>query len=390
MKNFNIISFFILSSKTMGGDTRITTMLARSLSMNKRFKVNVYTTLEGEMVFRKAGVINAKYSIIKSKNNPLSFLGHIKYSFECYKFLVSNKINSQDIYWGRSHFWPEVIPLYVLKKRNHVKLISSMYLFYPYPWKGFLHSYDRQVVIPKIGEIWKFIYNRVSFLLMKNSNLFLITNDSDRIHFPKKDSKKILSIYGGVDFKEIKDKSEKKYYEGIFVGRIHEQKGIEYLIKIWKEVTREFPNAQLAIVGVGDRNYLLKMKNLAKELRVDKNIDWQGYVNGKEKYVLLKRSKVFLHTTVYDNNGMAAAEALSVGVPVVRFDLPPLKKVYENGCLVSERNNVKDFAHKVSLLLNDKKLYTKLSGEALAVGKSWSWDIKSKQFINFLKINGIS
>lgn len=392
----NLIAFFLASSETMGGDTRIMIELAKqTLLQRKDVKLRVFTSPEGELLFKENGLVgeNVTYETLPSSaKSSLSFWGHLKLLKMSVNFLKNYSFKKGELIYTRSHFWPELFASYYLKKKYSVKWLATMFLFYPLPWKGFAYSYDTKIIMPSVSNIWKYIYSNVSFWFIKRSaDLVLITNSSDEGYFKRTrvPLKQVLPVYGGLDLKEVATapNSKVKKYNGIFVGRIHQQKGIESLIRSWSNVIGKMPKAKLGIIGVGDEAYVKQMKRLAKGLKVDKSIDWLGYINGVEKYKILKKSKVFLHSTVYDNNGMAAAEALASGVPVVRFDLPPLADVYQKGCLVAKRNDVTDFAQKVLMILDDEKLYNRLHKEALDTAKLWDWKYKGRKFLNFLSQN---
>lgn len=392
----NLISFFLASSNTMGGDTRIMIELAKqALAQRKDITLRIFISPEGEKLFRENGLSGERviYETLSfSASDSISIVGHFKLLKSSLDFLKKYPFKKGELIYTRSHFWPELFTSLYLKKKFKIKWLATMFLFYPLPWKGFEHSYDNRIIIPSLGDTWKYIYSNISFWFIKNNaDLVLITNTSDEGNFKGTKIKlsHVLPVYGGLDLNEAANApdSQKKIYDGIFVGRLHQQKGIESLLRSWEEVLKEIPKAKLGIIGVGDESYVKQMKNLAQELKIDKSIDWLGYVNGVEKYKILKKSRVFLHSTVYDNNGMAAAEALAAGVPVVRFDLPPLTHIYKKGCLVAKRNDNADFAQKVLEILKDKNLYSKLQKEAVVAAKSWEWKNKGKEFLNFLYNN---
>lgn len=380
----------------MGGDTRIMIELAKQILLQRNdVRLRIFISPEGEQLFKDNGLVNKRIlyeTLPVSAANSLSFLGHIELFTSALIFLKNYSFKKGELIYTRSHFWPEVFASLYLKKKYKIKWLATMFLFYPLPWKGFEYSYDAKIIFPSIGDIWKFIYSNISFWFIKNNaDLVLITNTSDENYFvnTKIPLARTLAVYGGLDLQEAAKAKEPKIkiYDGIFVGRLHQQKGIESLIRIWAKVVKKMPKARLAIVGVGDKNYVAHMQQLAIDLHINKSIDWLGYINGVERYETVKKGKVFLHTTVYDNNGMTAAEALAAGLPVVRFDLPPLAHVYEKGCLVAKRNDMYDFANKVLILLTDKREYLRYRKEALIAAKKWNWQRKGKEFLTFLTQN---
>jgi glycosyltransferase involved in cell wall biosynthesis len=226
-------------------------------------------------------------------------------------------------------------------------------------------------------------------MILKSADLFLITNDYDRKYFPKKLKNKIFSVYGGVNLEEIKIAKQRwngeKKYDAVFCSRLHTQKGISIILDIWSSVVKDFPNLQLAIIGNGEKQYELFLREKAKKLGIDNNIKWLGYINGLEKYDIYLKSKVFLHGTIYDNNGMVAAEALCTGIPVIMFDLPQLKNVYTIGCIKVDFLDLDKYKKSIINVIDGKNINTKISDlESKKIMKYWSWKNRIKSIELFL------
>jgi glycosyltransferase involved in cell wall biosynthesis len=151
---------------------------------------------------------------------------------------------------------------------------------------------------------------------------------------------------------------------------------------------KELPLAKLGIIGTGAEQYETYLKNKAAQILPQANLEWLGYVNGIDKYVIYLQSKVFAHPTIYDNNGMVAAEALCAGMPVVMYDLPNFQDLYVDGCIKVPRLSKTDFAKALVLLLSDSK-----STDALKLSPSrlerlrfqWSWENRMEQLSEFFK-----
>ena len=62
----------------------------------------------------------------------------------------------------------------------------------------------------------------------------------------------------------------------LFVGRLSEKKGVNYLIKAMPEIVKKFPKTKLLIIGDGEERKSLM--NLAKDLGLlKKNIIFTGF-----------------------------------------------------------------------------------------------------------------
>jgi glycosyltransferase involved in cell wall biosynthesis len=161
-------------------------------------------------------------------------------------------------------------------------------------------------------------------------------------------------------------------YDGVFVGRLHYQKGVINLIDIWGKVIEFLPMAKLAIIGDGPLSQELIAKIEQAGLR--NNIDLLGYKDGLDKWKIYSKSKVALHPATYDSGGMAAAEGLAFGLPGLAFDLPSLREYYARGVVKAKCFSNDDFAEKLIQLLTNQELYNLISSEAQEYAfAEWHW-----------------
>ena len=112
-----------------------------------------------------------------------------------------------------------------------------------------------------------------------------------------------------------------------------------------------------------------------------------GYVNHEAKYEIYRSARVMVHPTVFDNNGMVAAEALCSGLPVVMYDLPALREVYTTGCVKVPFGDQASFAKEVVRLLSDETARTAAApvGEQIqALRAHWDWSSRVARFREWL------
>jgi glycosyltransferase involved in cell wall biosynthesis len=303
--------------------------------------------------------------------------------------ILKKEKNDKAVLFSISDELPDIIPAVIVKICfPRIKWIGSDFLFMPNPFKGYDYNFEEIIRFPdkKVLFAW-FVEKIVDFLMTKYADLIFVTNELDKKRFVRLGFKneRIKATYGGINFKEVKVPKQKKIFDGIFVGRIHPQKGILHLIRIWKEVCKQKPNAKLAIIGNGLREHELRMKLEIKRLNLEKNIKLLGFVEGKQKYKILKASKVFLHTPVYDNCGMTAAEAMAAGLPVVRFNLPALDYPYPKGTVKIKLKDYQGFANAIIKLIDDKEFREKIVKEGREIIKYWDWNLKAKDFMTFIR-----
>jgi glycosyltransferase involved in cell wall biosynthesis len=110
-------------------------------------------------------------------------------------------------------------------------------------------------------------------------------------------------------------------WDGIFIGRHTQEKGIFDVLDIWERVIRVRPDATLVLIGVSTPTVDRQVEaRLSPALRTQ--VVRLGVVSDLEKFSHLRASRVLLAPSRVEGWGFAPREALSVGVPVVCYDLP--------------------------------------------------------------------
>ena len=102
----------------------------------------------------------------------------------------------------------------------------------------------------------------------------------------------------------------------LFLGRLHRKKGIDLILKALSEITIE-NRPHIKIAGPDEENRLSQLKALARQLGVSDHITWLGPTFGEEKTTLLREAEAFILPSHQENFGIAVAEALAVGTPVL-------------------------------------------------------------------------
>jgi len=293
--------------------------------------------------------------------------------------------------YSASNFWCDVFPAFWIKnRRKQCTWVGTSFLPILHPFKSLESSYEKGVWSwpnPKMFAL--FLFQRISDLLLsKCADAIFVTNDLDKSAFVKTgvSPDRLMAIYGGVDHEAISAiPEERKEFDGVFVGRLHPQKGLLFLIDIWHRICTNRTGANLAIIGSGDKHYVMRIKAEIRKRKLGENVKMFGFVNGHNKYRILKSSRVFLHTSIYDNCGMAAAEGMACGLPAVRFDIIALRVAYPKGMLIAPLKDCQAFADAVLTLLSNPTLYDKVKNEASETTRSWSWNTKAEKAAKFIK-----
>ncbi|MEI7831974.1 MAG: glycosyltransferase [bacterium] len=117
-----------------------------------------------------------------------------------------------------------------------------------------------------------------------------------------------------------------------FLSRIHSKKGIVELVKSWGELSRNFPDWHLVIAGPDYNNHLAEVKKVISQCGVAGRTTYAGALYGTEKNAALADAELFVLPTYSENFGIAVAEALASGTPVITTHGAPWEGLQIHKC----------------------------------------------------------
>jgi len=106
----------------------------------------------------------------------------------------------------------------------------------------------------------------------------------------------------------------------LFLSRIHPKKGCDLLIDAFATIAGIDPCWHLVIAGPGDEALMRRLQAQAIARGLDRRVSWTGMLRGEHKWGAIYAAEVFALTSHQENFGIAAAEALACGTPVLISD----------------------------------------------------------------------
>ncbi|WP_322058634.1 glycosyltransferase [Paraburkholderia sp. J63] len=106
----------------------------------------------------------------------------------------------------------------------------------------------------------------------------------------------------------------------LFLGRLHPKKGCDMLIHAFAEHARETPDAHLLMAGPDNGNWQPALQAMAQSHGIAHRVSWPGMLQGNLKWGAFHASDVFVLPSHQENFGVAVAEALACGLPVLVSD----------------------------------------------------------------------
>ena len=167
------------------------------------------------------------------------------------------------------------------------------------------------------------------------------------------------------------------------MGRVKRYKQIDHLVKAFKKVKENVPDAELIVAGKGDAHE--EILRLARKLEV--TITCLKEVSEEEKVSILQRAWVFVATSMKEGWGISVIEANACGTPVVAYDTAGLRdavKDGETGYLVPY-GDIEKLACKIVEILTNHRLRRRMGREAVKWAKKFSWDAATEKMLKSIE-----
>lgn len=118
----------------------------------------------------------------------------------------------------------------------------------------------------------------------------------------------------------------------LYIGRIDIYgKGIDILIKAYKEFYKSFPDIRLVIAGDGRDMNSFKSELMRVPPEIRRNIELLGWVTGSQKKEVLRKALFCVFPSRHEVQSIAALEAMACGKPVIVSDIEEFSFIYQNG-----------------------------------------------------------
>lgn len=131
----------------------------------------------------------------------------------------------------------------------------------------------------------------------------------------------IKYIPNGVDLKLYKPPKKRTPLNGpgtktiVYVGRLEDRKGVDWLIKAFAELIKQLPHVYLMIAGDGKQKS--QLDNLVADLEVN-NVNFLGFVSEEQKRHLMGNADLVCAPAMYGESfGIVPLEGMAMGAPVV-------------------------------------------------------------------------
>jgi len=225
---------------------------------------------------------------------------------------------------------------------NRIKAKSSLLLL----------RYSRYFSDSLIG-ISEHLYRRLQILSKNKIPVFLIPISVNLEYFNK--------------YCFIQDNKDLKIFYG---GSFNEKDGLEYLIRAFDEVSKEYMNVTLVITGIGVKSDMARVNDLINKAVNKSKILYKGFLNTNDYYSLLNECDIFCMTRInskHANSGFPfkLGEFLASGKAVVATNVGDVSKYLINNVnsILIKPNSIHQLINALSSLIENPDIIRSLGIE---------------------------
>jgi len=169
----------------------------------------------------------------------------------------------------------------------------------------------------------------------------------------------------------------------VFLGRLHPIKQVPLLLEAFEIASRGIGRIELTIVGGGDDAYRRSLEDVVMQRGLSAHVHFTGDVPHARVQELLSDADVLVLPSRTENFGLAAAEGLAAGLPVIVTDAVGLAadvaRAYAGRVVSSDANAL---AQAISELATDSTLRTRMSANARRLAdERFSWSRSADELI---------
>lgn len=156
-------------------------------------------------------------------------------------------------------------------------------------------------------------------------------------------------------------------------------------IEVLRLVQKEFPSANLCMVGPVYDTSFEDVQNLIKNYQLENSVEFTGVLPKEEWHKKSQNFDVFINTTNFDNTPVSVMEAMALGLTVISTNvggMPYLIDDNVDGVLV-DKENPQQMANEVVKLVKENN--QKLMLNARKKAENFGWDVVKKEWYSILK-----
>lgn len=224
------------------------------------------------------------------------------------------------------------------------------------------HSFSPETTInSKYEQVYKYLFCRADFVLVLSE----YWNKEIEQAFNLGDKVKVL--YNPCSEPDLGMKYPKQKYI-LYAGTVNARKGYSDLIKAFALIAPIFPQWKIIFAGNGE---IEQGKSLAKELNIEAQTIFLGWISGEEKSKAFQEASVFCLPSYAEGFPMAVLDAWAYGLPIVTTPVGGLPDVLidKKNALVFQPGDIQKLAQQLQRIIEDETLRKTIEEQSVSLAK---------------------
>ena len=285
--------------------------------------------------------------------------------------------------------------------RNYLREFDVLHVYAYFNSLGFIAvHYAKKWGIPYVLEpmgmvipvgrnlkLKRLYYQAVGRKLIEEASRIVVTSaqeGEDLVKHGFVDMEKIVERRDGIDLSEFQHLPERGRFREkhgirphekviLFLGRISPVKSIELLFEAFAGL--RLSNTRLVVVGPHEsKGYSASLERLQCELHLKSSVLVLGPLYGIERLSALVDSDVLVLPSIQESFGIAVAEAIATGVPVIVTEHCGIAPYVRDRVGLVVSHDAMKVREAIYRLLTDEELYRSFRANCPQLAQELSWD----------------
>lgn len=263
---------------------------------------------------------------------------------------------------------------------------KSLFMWWSKLWKKkvivHFHAFSPETTINgKYQKVYKYLFSHANKVIVLSQLWEKYVNETFHL------GDKIQVIYNPCTTEILPEKYTKQNII-LYAGTVNARKGYTDMIKAFAKIAFQYPNWEIVFAGNGE---IENGTTLAKELGIDSQTQFLGWISGKDKDKIFKEASIFCLPSYAEGFPMAVLDAWAYGLPVITTPvggIPDIAKDGEN-VLLFQPGDCDKLAIQMERMIKDNILRNHLTKQSIILSQTtFNIDTINKEIgILYKKIN---
>lgn len=234
---------------------------------------------------------------------------------------------------------------------------------------------------PRLNLLDKLLFTPLSRIVWKNAEDVTV-NSKDSAEMAKKTLERDYEIiYNGIDTDEFfpSKETEGNGLKLLFVGRLIERKGVNYLLEALERVIEEISTPEIRLTIVGDGKIKDKLQNKTRRLGLKGNVKFLGSLPHKSLPSIYRKHDIFVLPSIQEALSNVVLEAIASGLAIITTNTGAAEMIDGNGYVV-ERKNPDQIRKALTKYAENQDILNDHQNKSRKIAENLEWESFAEEY----------